>query len=99
MSWSTEIHPRRKSISSGHATFRPCRRLVVLMNDPASSKRVVRAGVEPRVAAAKDLHSKPPLVKVEAVQICDLQLAACGWTKPPSLLDHGQVVQAKPRRA
>ena len=65
--------------------------------DELPGQRVVRPGVEPRVAAAKDLHRKPPLVKVEAVQICDLQLAARGWTQPPSGLDHGQIVEAKPR--
>ena len=45
----------------------PCRFSMVAMNWPASSRRLVRAGVEPGVAAAHDLDREPLRVEVGAV--------------------------------
>ena len=63
-SCAASMKPARKAISSGQATFRPCRFSSVAMNWPASSSAVVRAGVEPREAAAHDLDVELALVQV-----------------------------------
>ena len=41
--------------------------------------RFMRAGIEPGIAAAEDLHVEPARFEISAVYVGDLQLAARGW--------------------
>jgi hypothetical protein len=65
-SCSALIQPARKATSSGQATLRPWRFSSVACELPGLHQAVVRARVQPDVAAARDLHAQVMLVKGSA---------------------------------
>ena len=73
------IQPCRKAISSRHAIGK---RLPVLdgAHELAGLEQAVAcAGVEPGEAAAEPLDGKLAALEISAVDVGDLQLAACRW--------------------
>ena len=56
-------------------------------------QRAVRAGIEPGIATAHDLHVERAFVHVEPVEIGNLKLAARAGLKVAGAVDHGFVIE------
>src|SRR4029077_12873192 len=54
------------------------------------------ACVEPRHAAAQELHVQLIAVEIKQIQICDFELAACRWPQRATKIDNLIVVNVEP---
>src|SRR5947209_18895551 len=57
------------------------------------------AGVEPRHAAAEQLHVQFIALKIKQIQVGDLEFAACRWAQRPAKIDDLIIVNVKPRHS